>query len=164
MLGLPTEGAEEMSSEKTPIGIYWRPAVWDLARSAYVADLDTDPESPGAFLGWLDRALERHARRAAKARAAIAAEAADQLEQATTRNGFNRAHRLRESTIDALRKAIVDDRRELGRYVSVSGLAHEAVIAAAQEARRRYGRNLPPPPAKLSNRPPRRPARQGQAS
>ena len=36
----------------------------------------------------------------------------------------------------------------------------QAVIVAAEDARRRLGRELPPPPQKLSNRPPRRrPAR-----
>jgi len=148
-----------VSSETTmPVGIYWKPAVWDLARSAYVADLDTDPDSPDAFLGWLDRALERHARRTPAERAAIAE--APLPQSAGTRKSFNKAHPLRESTIGALEEAIVADRRELGRVVPRSGFAQEAVIAAAEEARGRFGRALPPPPAKLSNRPPRRmPAR-----
>ncbi|WP_278258265.1 hypothetical protein [Nocardioides convexus] len=46
------------SQTTTPVGIYWKPGVWDLARSAYVADLDTDPDSPGSFVGWLAQALE----------------------------------------------------------------------------------------------------------
>ena len=49
-----------MTSQTTiPVGIYWKPGVWDLARSAYIADLDTDADSPGSFVGWLAQALER---------------------------------------------------------------------------------------------------------
>jgi hypothetical protein len=39
----------------------------------------------------------------------------------------------------------------LGRMLSRSGLAHEVVLAAAEEARRRLGRELPPAPARLPN-------------
>jgi hypothetical protein len=149
-----------MSETTTPVGIYWKPAVWDLARSAYVADLDTDPDSPDSLLGWLGRALELHARRTPAQRAAIAEIPLPQ--SAGTRKSFNKAHPLRSSTVEAVEAAIVADRLELSRVVSRSGFAQEAVIAAAEEARRRFGRALPPPPAKLSNRPPRRrPARQG---
>ncbi len=59
------------SQTTTPVGIYWKPGVWDLARSAYVADLDTDADSPGSFVGWLARALELHARRSPQQRAVI---------------------------------------------------------------------------------------------
>ena len=53
-----------MTSQTTiPVGIYWKPGVWDLARSAYIADLDTDAYSPGSFVGWLAQALEVHAKR-----------------------------------------------------------------------------------------------------
>jgi hypothetical protein len=142
--------------ETVPVGIYWHPAVWDLARSAYVADLDTDTDSPGSFVGWLDHVLERHASRSAAERAALAeADRADATD-ATTRRSFNKAHQLRESTVQAVEAAILADRRECGRYSSRSGFAKEAVVVAAEEARGRYGRDLPPPPAKLSNRPPRR--------
>lgn len=146
-----------MSSETTvPVGIYWRPAVWDLARSAYVADLDLDPDSPGAFLGWLARALEQHADRTPAARAAAAGAAAETLGPTVGRRSFNKAHPLPADTIERVEQAIVDDRRELGRVVSRSAFANEAVVVAAQDTRQRFGRDLPPPPAKLSNRPPRR--------
>lgn len=39
------------------------PGVWDLARSAHVADLYTDADSPGSFVGWLTQALELNVRR-----------------------------------------------------------------------------------------------------
>jgi hypothetical protein len=74
----------------------------------------------------------------------------------STRKSFNKKHDLPTSTIEAVEDAIVTDRQELGRVVARSAFAQEAVIAAADEARRRLGRDLPPPPQKLSNRPPRR--------
>jgi signal transduction histidine kinase len=150
------------SQTTIPVGIYWKPGVWDLARSAYVADLDTDPESPGAFVGWLARALELHARRSPQQRVELAAAAGQHPAQVSTRKSFNKKHDLPASTIEAVEDAVVADRQELGRVLARSAFAQEAVIAAADEARRRLGRDLPPPPQKLSNRPPRRrPARQG---
>jgi hypothetical protein len=150
------------SQTTIPVGIYWKPGIWDLARSAYVADLDTDPESPGAFVGWLAQALELHTGRSPQQRADLAAAAEQNPAQVSTRKSFNKKHDLPASTIEAVEDAIVTDRQELGRVVARSAFAQEAVIAAADEARRRLGRELPPPPQKLSNRPPRRrPARQG---
>lgn len=141
----------EATTERS--GIYWKPSLWALARSAYVADLDTDPECPDAFVAWLGRALEQHAARTPAQRAAIGED--PQLHNATG-NGANRSHPLRVTTIEALEEALILDRLELGRVVSRSGFAHEAVVAAAATARERLGRPLPPPPARLSNRPPRR--------
>jgi hypothetical protein len=151
------QGSEQVSSQTTiPVGIYWKPGVWDLARSAYIADLDTAPESPGAFIGWLAHALELHARRSPRQRADIAAAAEGHRAQVSTRKSFSKKHDLPTSTIEAVEDAIVTDRQELGRAIGRSAFAQEAVIAAANEARRRLGRELPPPPQKLSNRPPRR--------
>lgn len=151
-----------MTSQTTiPVGIYWKPGVWDLARSAYIADLDTDANSPGSFVGWLAQALEVHAKRSPRKRAELAA--AGEKHPAlvsVTRKSFNKKHDLPSSTIEAVEDALVADRQELGRMLARSAFAQEAVIAAAEDARRRLGRNLPPPPQKLSNRPPRRrPAR-----
>jgi hypothetical protein len=47
--------------------------------------------------------------------------------------------------------------QELGWMLSRSGFAHEVVLAAAEEAGRRLGRELPPAPARPSNRPVRQP-------
>ena len=149
-----------MSQTTIAVGIYWKPGIWDLARSAYVADLDTDPESPGAFVGWLARALELHARRSPQQRADLAAVAEKHPARVSARKSFNKKHDLPASTIEAVEDAVVADRQDLGRVLARSAFAQEAVIAAAAESRRRLGRELPPPPQKLSNRPPRRaPAR-----
>lgn len=144
------------SRTTTAVGIYWKPGVWDLARSAYIADLDTDPESPGAFVGWLARALELHARRSPQQRADLAAAAEQHPAQVSSKKSFNKKHDLPASTIEAVEDAVVADRQELGRVIARSRFAQEAVVVAADEARRRLGRELPPPPLKLSNRPPRR--------
>lgn len=154
-----------MTSQTTiPVGIYWKPGIWDLARSAYVADLDTDPESPGAFVGWLARALELHARGSPQKRADLVAAAEQHPAQVSTRKSFDKKHDSPASTIEVVEDTVVADRQELGRVVARSAFAQEAVIAAAEEARRRLGRDLPPPPQKLSNLPPRhRPAGHGGA-
>ena len=147
-----------MTSQTTiPVGLYWKPGVWDLARSAYVADLDTDPESPGSFVGWLAQALELHARRSPQQRAELAAAGENHPALVSvTRKGFNKKHDLLASTMATVEDALVADRLELGRMLARSAFAQEAVIAAAEDSRRRLGRELPPPPQKLSNRPPRR--------
>ncbi|WP_341925245.1 hypothetical protein [Nocardioides psychrotolerans] len=143
-------------AETERIGIYWKPSLWALARSAYVADLDHDPGSPDAFVSWLGRALEQHAERTPAQRVALAG---DLQLQNVTGSGFTRSHPLPVRTIELIEEAVIADRRELGRVVSRSAFTAEAVVAAAQAARERLGRPLPPPPARLSNRPPRRPTR-----
>jgi hypothetical protein len=141
-----------MGSKVAQLGVYWPAESWDLARSAYVADLDADPDSPASFAGWLGRALEQHAARSPAERAA----AGEQPPERSPGRGTSRGHRVGQAVIDAVEQAIVVDRRELGRVVSRSGFALEAVAAAASQARRRLGRPLPPPPRRLASRPPRR--------
>lgn len=58
-----------------PTGTYWDQPTWDLARSAYIADLDADPDAPDAFVGWLQRALHDHAARTPEQRAQMAVRA-----------------------------------------------------------------------------------------
>ena len=114
-----------MTSQTTiPVGIYWKPGVWDLARSAYLADLDTDAESPGSFVGWLAQALELHARRSPQQRSELAA--AGEKHPAlvsVTRKSFNKKHDLPASTIEAVEDALVADRQELGRMLARSAFA-----------------------------------------
>lgn len=73
----------------------------------------------------------------------------------THKNFIKKCH-LPASTIQAVDDALVTDRRDTRRMLVGSALAQEAAIAAADEARWRLGRVLPPPPEELSNRPPRR--------
>lgn len=143
----------DADAETERTGIYWKPSLWALARSAYVADLDHDPGSPDAFVSWLGRALEQHAARTPAQRVEISE---DPQLQNVTGSGVNRSHPLRVRTIELVEEAVIADRGELSRVVSRSAFTAEAVVAAARGARERLGRPLPPPPARLSNRPPRR--------
>lgn len=138
-----------MSTETAWVGVYWERAVLDRARSAYVADLASDPDCPVSFERWLNRAVEQHAGRTPPQRA----ELAEISLEPDPRRKVSKGHRLELHVIEAMEDAIVADRQELGRALSRSGFVHEAVLAAAEDARRRFGRALPPAPARLPNRP-----------
>ena len=146
-----------MSADKHRFGVYWQPAIWDLARSAYLSDLDTDPSSPDTFLEWLARALDAHARLTPADRVQLVnrvQESADSP-QAGGRSGTTKSHPLPVDLLERVDQALVRDRTEQGRLVSRSAFVQEAVAAAAATARKRRGRPLPPPPATLAQRPPR---------
>lgn len=149
--------ASAAADEVIPTGTYWDRETWDLARSAYVADLDTDPDSPDAFVGWLHRALEQHVQRGPEGRAALQIPPARRPQQGEPA-GLSRTYPLRASTIDALEEAIIQDRQIARRMLSRSGFLREAVIAAARQAQARLatGATLPPAPERLPNRPVRR--------
>jgi hypothetical protein len=97
-------------------GTYWDRRTWDLARSAYIADLDTDPDAPDAFIGWLQRALIDYAGLGPQGRAEFAASIV--LDPVASR-GFSKAFPLQVEVVEAIEQAIIDDRRELGRAWSV---------------------------------------------
>lgn len=147
----PGRASEVSGAKVEQLGVYWSRSNWDLARSAYVADLDTDPDSPAVFAGWLARVIEQHVARTPAARA----KTADQISKTEEGRGSSKGHRVGRAVIDALEDAIVQDRLD-GRMVTRSAFVIEAVHAAGEAARIRSGRPLPPPPAKLGYRPPRR--------
>lgn len=147
---------EAADADKVPVGTYWEPATWEAARSAYIVDLDTDPISPGSFVGWLRHALQRHIDRTPANRASLGVPA-PQRKQANGPAKLNKTFPLDVELIEALKAAIVEERVN-GRVLSRSGFIHEAVTAAADQAKERLGANLPTAPARLPNRPPRRPA------
>jgi hypothetical protein len=134
-------------------GTYWDRRTWDLARSAYIADLDTDADAPDAFIGWLQRALLDYAGLGPLRRAEVAASI---VPDPVANRGFSKAFPLQVEVVQALEQAIIDDRRELGRMVSRAGFVREAVTHAAQRAGQRLGCDLPPAPPRLPTRPPRR--------
>lgn len=144
---------DSATSGKVAVGTYWDPVTWDLARSAYIADLDTDPDSPGSFVGWLQHALRRHLDRTLAARVALQIPP-PQRKQTQGPAKLNKTFPLDTILVEALETAIVDERVN-GRVLSRSGFIHEAVTIAATSARDRLGSDLPPPPARLPNRPPR---------
>lgn len=133
-------------------GVYWQREVHDLARSAYIADLDATPAGPEFFVDWLRQSLEEHASLDPQARADRAA----QLPELTPGRGFNQMYPLPADLLEQVREAIVEDRKQLGRASSRSAFVREAVLVAVETARRRRGGTLPPPPHQLPNRRPRR--------
>lgn len=145
--------SESTTTGKVAVGTYWEPATWDLARSAYIADLDTDPTSPGSFVGWLQQALRSHLDRTTAARTALQI-VPPQRKQNQGPAKLNKTFPLEAGLVEDLEAAIVDERVN-GRVISRSGFVHEAVTVAAGKARIRLGKDLPPPPARLPNRPPR---------
>lgn len=133
-------------------GAYWDPDLWELARSAYVADLDNDPNAPGAFIGWIHQAIELHAARGVAGRARLRTEDS-RSPVGVARRGFNRHHPLRVSTRAALERAIIEDRRAAGVVLSRSAFLREAVSAAVDAARGRAGGELRPILGRLPNHP-----------
>jgi hypothetical protein len=87
-------------------GTYWDRRTWDLARSADIADLDTDSGAPDAFIGWLQRALIDYAGLGPVRRAALAASIV--LDPVAGR-AFSRAFPLQIEVVEALEQAIIDD-------------------------------------------------------
>ncbi|CCH80394.1 conserved hypothetical protein [Nostocoides japonicum T1-X7] len=141
----------ETVGETISTGAYWDPDTWQLARAAYVADLDNDPDAPGAFIGWIHRAIEQHVARGVRGRARLRLE--ELAPAGGGRRGFNRHHPLRADTRAALELAIVEDRRGSGVPLSRSGFLREAVLAAIDASRRRAGDELTPIPGRLPNHP-----------
>ncbi|GAB3996342.1 hypothetical protein [Nocardioides marmoraquaticus] len=144
-----------------PTGIYWHRSAWDRARSAYVADLDADPDPPVSLIAWLQRAIAAHAELTPAARAAVLARsvaergptAGEAVGAEASRGGFKRTLLLDAAVLRALESAVLEDRSTLGRVVSRSEFVREAASVAATEAEARLGRELPPPPSRLPNRP-----------
>jgi hypothetical protein len=141
-----------VAGETVATGAYWAPHTWQMARAAYVYDLDTDPGCPDAFLGWLHRAIEDHVDRGPQGRAELAIPGPEGRDGG---RGFNRHHPLAVKTRTALEEAIVADRLA-GRVLSRSSFIHEAVTAAIAASQQRAGHPLQPVEGKLPNRPARR--------
>jgi hypothetical protein len=138
------------TGETIRLGTYWRLSTFQGAKSAYLVDLDQLRDAPDSFARWVDRAIRLHVdltpdRRANLARK-LPAEAGD---------AASRSFQVTPTTVDAMEAAIVDDRRH-GRVLSRTEFVSEAVRAATSQARKRYGRELPPAPARLPNKPPPR--------
>lgn len=146
------EASSSGEPEMVRTGIYWQRDVYDLARSAYVADLDATPAGPEFFVEWLRKALEEHAELTPSGRVARAAH----LPQTSPGRGFNQMYPLPAELLDQVEEAIGEDRREHGRAASRSAFVRESVLVAVEAARRRRGGTLPPPPNQLPNRRPRR--------
>lgn len=133
------------------LGTYWKRAVFDRARSAYVVDLDALDDPPVGFARWVEAAIMKHVRRTPAQRAAVAIELST-YEVAGA--GVQRSLTLSEEVISAAEAAIVAD-RQAGRLISLSQFITETAYSEALAAEHRYGRPLPDPPARLPTRPSR---------
>ncbi len=140
--------APAVAGSVTRVGLYFQPATFEAAKSAYIIDLDTVPDAADSFARWIGNAIAAHTRLAPAARADLAAG----HPTAEPGGGFTRSFFLPTHTIDAMNQAIIDD-RQAHRVVSRSQFSSEAVHAAIAAARARNGGVLPPPPARLPNKP-----------
>jgi hypothetical protein len=119
-----------MTEDLVPTGTYWDQPTWELARSAYIADVDNDPTAPDSFVGWPHRALYEHSAQTPATRSRMVE--ATTAEATTRERGFSKTYPLKVTTVVALERAIVDDRQEVGRVVSRSGFLREAVQACRE--------------------------------
>ena len=135
----------------TRIGLYFREQVFQDAKSAYLVDLDSQPDPATSFARWVGQVLDRHNRLTPERRSQVAKTLGEEPKGGS---GFSRSFMVPASTVADMDEAIKQDRRA-ERYVSASQYASEAVRASIADARRRNGGTLPVPPARLPNKPTR---------
>lgn len=135
-------GAEDTAR----LGIYLTKTEFDDARASYLADWANGGEAD-TFGRWIAGALDRHAARTPKQRAAR-----DRLRgRADERTGDTRSFSIPTSTMKSMRSAITAD-QQAGRWPSDSAWGAEAIALAVDDARKANGGTLPTPPARLPNR------------
>ncbi len=135
----------------TRIGLYLQEQVFQDAKSAYLVDLDSQPDPSTSFARWVGQVLDRHNRLTSERRAQVAKTLGEEPKGG---NGFSRSFMIPASTVVDMDEAIKRDRKA-ERFVSASQYATEAVRASIADARRRNGGTLPVPPARLPNKPTR---------
>lgn len=135
-------GAEDTAR----LGIYLTPDEFNDARASYLADWANGGDAD-TFARWIAGALDQHAARTAKQRAAR-----DRLRgRSDERTGSTRSFSIPTSTMQRMRAAITAD-QQAGRWPSDSAWCAEAIALAVDEARKANGGTLPTPPARLPNR------------
>lgn len=135
-------GAEDTAR----LGIYLTPVEFDDARASYLADWANGGDAD-TFARWIAGALDRHAARTAKQRAAR-----DRLRgRSDARTGSTRSFSIPTSTMQHMRAAITAD-QQAGRWPSDSAWCAEAIALAVDDARKANGGTLPTPPSRLPNR------------
>lgn len=141
---------EARTATTTRTGIYFHPATFNDAKSAYLADLDnTGPDAADSIARWIAGALDIYAAGNTQERAQIAESLPEETREGS---GFTRSFELPDDTISARDAAITEDRRN-GRTSSRSSFATEAIRHAIEQARARNGGVLPPAPDRLPNKP-----------
>ncbi|MGF0118745.1 hypothetical protein ACQFYA_20830 [Promicromonospora sp. Marseille-Q5078] len=145
---MPSTPEQDVTPSRRRLGLYWQQSTFDAARAAYVADLNHRPGAPLGFAAWVEAALIDHVDRTPRERADLAAG----LDPESARQGIPRPIWMDRATITALEDAVREE-RGAGRMLSQSALASEAIRLAIASARDRSGGTLPPPPARLPNKP-----------
>lgn len=136
-------------SATTRTGLYFHPATFEAAKSAYLVDFDALPAPADSFARWISAALAAHA---ALTPAQRATATATLPEEPRSGSGFTRSFELDDTTVHAMETAITEERR-VHRFLTRSQFGNEAVRVAIESARARAGGVLPPAPARLPNKP-----------
>lgn len=142
------ESSGEPAGMTARLSVYWRGATLEDARRAYMADIDTQPEGPTSFARWIDRAVAEHARLSTGDRADVAAALGEQPQEDARPRSFE----VQAATVTSMRTAIAADRAPGIPAQTRSDFVADAVRQATNDARRRWGKELPPAPARLPNR------------
>jgi len=138
--------AKSGTEDTARLGIYLTPVEFDDARASYLADWANGGDAD-TFARWIAGALDRHAARTAKQRAAR-----DRLRgRSDARTGSTRSFSIPTSTMQRMRAAITAD-QQAGRWPSDSAWCAEAIALAVDDARKANGGTLPTPPVRLPNR------------
>jgi hypothetical protein len=132
-----------VTGERRTLSMWWDHSTWQHARAAFVAELDDDPPGPPSLLAWIAAAIHTHAARSPAARAT---RSGDLREDGGP--GFQRVHQLPPATMDAVDRAVAEDRRA-GRMLSRSAWVREAAAVAAAGTSRRHAGALPGSPDRL---------------
>lgn len=147
----PQAAGEKKRAQTAPgdtdrLGIYLTPDEFNGARAGYLADW-TNGGAADTFARWIAAALDAHAARTPKQRAAQGGLRVRSEE----RTGSTRSFNIPTVTMKRMRAAITAD-QQAGRWPSDSAWAAEAIGIAIDEARAGNGGTLPTPPERLPNR------------
>jgi len=142
----PPTPAASAAGATARLGIYLTPVEFDQAKAGYLADW-TNGGSADTFARWIAAAIDTHAARTPRQRAAQALPKA----RGDEHTGGTRSFSIPAATIRRMRAAITAD-QHAGRWPSDSAWCGEAIALAVSTARDRNGGALPTPPPRLPNR------------
>lgn len=141
------KGAQHATATETArLGMYLTPEQFAGAKAAYLADWQRGGTAD-TFARWVAGAIDAHAARSAKQRAAEA----EPRGRAKTKTGGTRSFTIPTETVARMREAINAD-HAAGRWPSDSAWCAEAIERATEAARAANGGSLPTPPPRLPNR------------
>lgn len=142
----PQPAATAGAGATARLGIYLTPTEFDQAKAGYLADW-TNGGTADTFARWIAAAIDTHAARTPRQRAAEALPRG----RAEERTGSTRSFSIPVETVARMRAAITAD-QHAGRWPSDSAWCGEAISLAVSAARTRNSGALPTPPPRLPNR------------